>query len=44
MCVEGCGVAYVMQPVDDPARRTFNAKPKWEVSSQACRIYDFSNV
>ena len=26
-----CGGAYVMQPVDDPARRAHNPKPKWEV-------------
>lgn len=30
----GCGEAYVMQPVDDLARRTFNTKPKWEVRSR----------
>lgn len=26
-----CGGAYVMQCVDDPARRAHNPKPKWEV-------------
>ena len=30
--VAGCGAAYRMQAVDDPARRAHNADPKWEVS------------
>ncbi len=26
-----CALPYVMQAVDDPARRTHNPNPKWEV-------------
>ena len=30
--LEGCGVPYRMQAVDDPARKKDNPAPQWEVA------------